>query len=171
MRPARCPLIFATQKIHGEAGRQRVRLEAQREAIYRHIGSYPFIEEYREIESGKRNDRPQLKAALAQCKKAKATLSIAKLDRLVRNLQFISGLMESGVDFVAADNPHATRLFVHMMAAFAEHKRDMISKRTKDALAAKKARGAVFGNPRWHESIGKATAKATPPPVRLAASR
>ena len=140
-------------------------LEAQREAINRHIGSYPLLEEYREIESGKRNDRPQLKAALAHCKKAKATLIIAKLDRLARNLHFISGLMESGVDFVAADNPHATRLVVHMMAAFAEHERDMISKRTKDALAAKKARGAVLGNPRWRESIGKATAKATPPPV------
>ncbi len=140
-------------------------LEAQREAIKRHIGANPLIEEYREIESGKRNDRPQLKAALAHCKRAKATLIIAKLDRLARNLHFISGLMESGVEFVAADNPHASRLVVHVMAAFAEHERDMISKRTKDALAAKKARGAVLGNPRWRESIGKATAAATPMPV------
>lgn len=140
-------------------------LEAQREAIRRQIGTNPLIEEYREIESGKRNDRPQLRAALAHCKKAKATLIIAKLDRLARNLHFISGLMESGVDFVAADNPHASRLVVHVMAAFAEHERDMISKRTKDALAAKKARGAVLGNPKWQASIGKATAAATPVPV------
>ncbi len=66
---------------------------------------------------------------------------------------------------MAADNPHASRLVVHVMAAFAEHERDMISKRTKDALAAKKARGAILGNPRWRESIDKATAAATPAPV------
>src|SRR5262245_13665428 len=78
-------------------------------------------------------------------KKAKATLIIAKLDRLARNVHFISGLMESGVDFVAADNPHANKLMVHLLAAFAEHEREQISQRTKDALAAAKARGARLG--------------------------
>lgn len=72
---------------------------------------------------------------------------VAKLDRLARNLHFISGLMESSVEFVAADNPHASRLVVHVTAAFVEHERDMIGKRTKDALAAKKAGGAVLANP------------------------
>lgn len=140
-------------------------LEAQREAIARHIGEDPLLAEYQEVESGKRNDRPQLKAAIAHCKKSKARLIIAKLDRLARNLHFVTGLMESGVDFVAADNPHASRLVIHMMVAFAEHEREMISKRTKDALAAKKARGAMLGNPRWRESIEKATAAATGPPI------
>lgn len=73
--------------------------------------------------------------------------------------------MESGVEFIAADNPHASRLYIHLMVAFAEHERGMISKRTKDALAAKKARGAVLGTPRWRETIGKATAAATGQPV------
>jgi transposase-like protein len=82
---------------------------------------------------------------IAVAKKAKATLIIAKLDRLARNVHFISGLMESGVDFVAADNPHANKLMVHLLAAFAEHEREQISQRTKDALAAAKARGIRLG--------------------------
>jgi DNA invertase Pin-like site-specific DNA recombinase len=101
--------------------------------------------EYVEVESGRRNDRPQLAAALVAAKKRKAILIIAKLDRLARNVYFISGLMESGVDFVAADNPNANRLMVHMLAAFAEHEREQISKRTKDALAAAKMRGTRLG--------------------------
>src|SRR5262249_40221905 len=88
---------------------------------------------------------PQLAAAMAAAKKAKATLIIAKLDRLARNVHFISGLMESGVDFVAADNPHANKLMVHLLAAFAEHEREQISQRTKDALSAAKARGIRLG--------------------------
>ena len=87
----------------------------------------------------------KLAAAIAAAKKAKATLIIAKLDRLARNVHFVSGLMESGVDFVAADNPHANKLMVHMLAAFAEHEREQISQRTKAALAAAKARGIRLG--------------------------
>jgi DNA invertase Pin-like site-specific DNA recombinase len=89
--------------------------------------------------------KPQLAGAITAAKKAKATLIIAKLDRLARNVHFISGLMESGVDFVAADNPHANKLMVHMLAAFAEHERELISQRTKAALAAAKARGIRLG--------------------------
>jgi DNA invertase Pin-like site-specific DNA recombinase len=88
---------------------------------------------------------PQLAAAIGAAKKAKATLIIAKLDRLARNVHFISGLMESGVDFVAADNPHANKLMVHLLAAFAEHEREQISQRTKDALAAATVRGIRLG--------------------------
>src|SRR5262249_29400720 len=128
-------------------GRSGLGLDAQREAVLRHVGSNrgELIDEFCEIESGKRNDRPQLSAAIAATKKAKATLIIAKLDRLARNVHFVSGLMESGVDFVAADNPHANKLMVHMLAAFAEHEREQISQRTKDALAAAKARGIRLG--------------------------
>jgi DNA invertase Pin-like site-specific DNA recombinase len=82
---------------------------------------------------------------MTAAKKAKATLIIAKLDRLARNVHFIAGLMESGVDFVATDNPHANKLMVHMLAAFAEHEREQISQRTKDALAAAKTRGIKLG--------------------------
>lgn len=101
--------------------------------------------EFTEVESGKKNDRPQLTAALAACRKHGATLVIAKLDRLARNVAFVSNLMESGVEFVAADFPTANRLTVHILAAVAEHEREMISQRTKVALAAAKARGTVLG--------------------------
>jgi DNA invertase Pin-like site-specific DNA recombinase len=128
-------------------GRSGLGLEAQRDSVRHHLlrenGS--LVVEFVEVESGKRNDRPQLALALAAAKKAKATLIIAKLDRLARNVYFISGLMESGVDFVAADNPHANRLMIHMLAAFAEHEREQISNRTKGALAAAKARGTRLG--------------------------
>ena len=128
-------------------GRSGLGLDAQREAVLRHLASRAgeLIGEFCEVESGRRSDRPQLAAAVAAAKKARATLIIAKLDRLARNVHFISGLMESGVDFVAADNPHANKLMVHMLAAFAEHEREQISQRTKDALAAAKARGIRLG--------------------------
>jgi len=128
-------------------GQSGLGLEAQRDIVHRFVNGTGgrLVEEYVEVESGRRCDRPELATALAFCKKTKSTLLIAKLDRLARNVHFISGLMESGVEFVAADNPHANRLMVHMLAAFAEHERDMISKRTKEALAAAKARGIKLG--------------------------
>jgi DNA invertase Pin-like site-specific DNA recombinase len=124
-------------------------LEAQRTAVARHVNAAAgvIVAEFQEIESGKRNDRPQIAAALAACRLRHAVLVIAKLDRLARNVFFISSLMESGVDFVACDNPHATRLTIHILAAVAEHEREMISQRTRAALAAAKARGAKLGNP------------------------
>jgi DNA invertase Pin-like site-specific DNA recombinase len=131
----------------GQQGRSGLGLDAQREAVLRHLAGVggQLHAEFTEIESGRRNDRPQLAAAIAAAKKAKATLIIAKLDRLARNVHFISGLMESGVDFIAADNPHANRLMVHLLAAFAEHEREQISQGTRDALAAAKARGVRLG--------------------------
>jgi hypothetical protein len=83
--------------------------------------------------SGKRNDRPELAAALAACKKHKAKLIIAKLDRLSRNLAFIATLMDSGVEFVAVDNPVANKLTIHILAAVAQHEREIISARTSAA--------------------------------------
>jgi DNA invertase Pin-like site-specific DNA recombinase len=104
-----------------------------------------LVAEHTEIESGKKSDRPELLTALAACKRHKATLIIAKLDRLARNVAFIANLMESGVEFVAVDNPHASKLMLHLLAAFAEHEREQISSRTKVALAAAKARGVKLG--------------------------
>jgi DNA invertase Pin-like site-specific DNA recombinase len=122
-------------------------LEAQREAVagYLNGGSWKLIQEVVEIESGKRNDRPALAEAMRLCKLHKATLVIAKLDRLTRNVHFISGLMESKVDFVAVDMPEANRLVIHILAAVAEHEARAISARTKAALAAAKARGTKLG--------------------------
>jgi DNA invertase Pin-like site-specific DNA recombinase len=126
-------------------GRSELGLEAQQAAVRGYLGAAAPIAEFTEIESGKRNDRPQLKLALALCRKRKARLVIAKLDRLSRNLAFIATLMDSGVEFVAVDNPHATRLTLHILAAVAEHEREMIAERTKAALRAAKARGIRLG--------------------------
>ena len=133
-----------------QQGASGLGLDAQREAVARHVAAAQgvIVDEFREIESGKKNDRPQIAAALVACRLRRATLVIAKLDRLARNVFFISSLMESGVDFVACDNPHATRLTIHILAAVAEHEREMISLRTKAALAAAKSRGIRLGNPR-----------------------
>jgi DNA invertase Pin-like site-specific DNA recombinase len=124
-------------------------VEAQRKAVldYLNGGKWTLAAEFVEVESGKHNDRPQLAAALAACKKQRAKLVIAKLDRLSRNVHFISGLMDAGVEFVACDMPHANKLTIHILAAVAEHEREAISARTKAALAAAKARGVVLGNP------------------------
>ena len=140
-------------------GRSGLGLEAQQQAVTTFIqGRGELVAIYTEIESGKRNDRPQLDAALAACKRDKAKLVIAKLDRLARNVYFISGLLESGVDFVAVDMPEANRLTIHILAAVAEHEREMISQRTKVALAAAKARGKKLGSPR--PEIGSAKGRA-----------
>jgi len=90
-------------------------LDAQRAAVSRHVAAAQgvLVAEFTEIESGKKNDRPEVAAALAACRLRHAVLIIAKLDRLARNVLFIATLMESGVDFVACDNPHATPLLIH----------------------------------------------------------
>ena len=124
-------------------------LEAQRSSIARFVDACGgiVVEELVEIESGKRSDRPILEQAIALCRKRKATLLVAKLDRLARTVSFISRLIETGVDFVAVDNPHANKLMVHVISAFAEHERDLIAGRTRAALAAAKELGVVLGNP------------------------
>jgi DNA invertase Pin-like site-specific DNA recombinase len=123
-------------------------LEAQQQAVCDFLaGRGELTESFTEIESGRKNDRPELTAALDACRHHKATLVIAKLDRLARNVYFISGLMESGVDFVAVDMPEANRLTIHILAAVAEHEREMISQHTKVALKAAKARGVKLGSP------------------------
>src|SRR4051794_25311405 len=128
-------------------GRSGLGLDAQRKAVTDHLngGNWELIADFTEVESGKRNDRPELSRALDLCRKQKATLGIAKRDGLAKNVHFISGLMESGVEFVAVDFPQANRLTIHILAAVAEHEREMISARTTAALQAARARGRKLG--------------------------
>lgn len=122
-------------------------LEAQQKSVHDFAlgNKLELLIEYTEIESGKKSNRPILLQAIEECKKQNAILLIAKLDRLGRNVAFISKLMESDVDFIAVDNPSANKLIVHIMAAFAEYERDQISTRTKEALQAAKRRGKLLG--------------------------
>ena len=131
-------------------GRSGLGLDAQREAVraYLNGGAWTLASEVVEVESGKRSDRPQLAEALRLCRRHRATLIIAKLDRLARNVAFVSALMESGVEFTAVDFPQANRLTVHILAAVAEHEAVMISARTKAALAQAKVRGVRLGGNR-----------------------
>jgi DNA invertase Pin-like site-specific DNA recombinase len=124
-------------------------VDAQRKSItdFLNGGNWELIAEYAEVESGKRSDRPALKKALDHCKRTKSTLVISKIDRLSRNIAFLSNLMESGVEFIATDNPHANKLTVQLMAVMAENEREAISKRTKEALAAAKDRGVKLVSP------------------------
>jgi DNA invertase Pin-like site-specific DNA recombinase len=130
-----------------QQGRSGLGLEAQEAAVAGHAASAgcTLVAKYVEIESGRKSARPELLRAIAHAKRAKATLVIAKLDRLSRNVAFVANLMESGVEFVACDNPHANRLTVHILAAVAEQEAWSISERTKAALAAYKARGGSLG--------------------------
>jgi len=131
-------------------GRSGLGLEAQRAAVddFLNGGRWKLIKEYVEVESGKRSDRPKLAGAVQACRVHGAKLVIAKLDRLSRDAHFLLGLEKAGVDFVAADMPNANRLTVGIMAMVAEEERRMISKRTKDALAAAKRRGVKLGGRR-----------------------
>jgi DNA invertase Pin-like site-specific DNA recombinase len=129
-----------------EGNRFGLGLEAQKAAVLSYLNDGgSLVAEFTEIDSGKRVDRPELVRALAACRVTGATLVIAKLNRLTRSLAFLANLKESGVDFVACDNPHATKFTVHVLAAMAEHEREAIAKRTKEALAAAKARGKRLG--------------------------
>lgn len=129
-------------------GQSGLGLEAQRAAVAAFVGDpSQLLGEFVEIESGKKNQRPQLLAAIAAARAVGATLLIAKLDRLSRNAGFIFALRDSGVNFVCCDMPDANTLTVGLFAVIAQHEREMISKRTIDALTAKKVRGAVLGTP------------------------
>ncbi|HDT1117109.1 TPA: recombinase family protein [Enterobacter roggenkampii] len=134
-----------------QQGKSGLGIEAQRVAVsgYLNLGAWSVVEQFEEVESGKGSNalekRPQLRAALAACKKHGATLLIAKLDRLARNVHFISGLLETGIDFVAADMPQANKAMIQMYAVMSEWERDQISARTVAALAAAKERGIILG--------------------------
>lgn len=125
-------------------------LEAQQTAVRQFLGpGDELLASFVEVETGTRkgNNRPELAKALAFCRRERATLVIAKLDRLARNVAVISNLMESKADFVAVDIPTANRLTLHVLAAVAESEAEAISARTRAALGAAKARGTVLGKP------------------------
>jgi len=153
-------LRVSTQR-QGQSG---LGLEAQREAVAKFLsgGDGQLVGEFVEVESGKRNDRPELTKALEMAKAQGATLVIAKLDRLGRNVAFVANLIESGVELVAVDNPTANRMMLQMLAVFAESEAKAISERTKAALAAAKARGVKLGwsIPGREAEQAKASAKA-----------
>ena len=122
-------------------------IEAQRQAVQRYVASVggTLLAEHVEVETGRSATRPILLQSIAQCRRDRAVLLIARLDRLARSVSFVSSLIDSGVEFVAADNPAANKPMVQMLAVFAEYERDQIAARTKAALAAAKARGVVLG--------------------------
>jgi len=128
-------------------GRSGLGLEGQQAAVDAFVArrGCEVLATYTEIESGTKADRPQLAKALAHAKRSRATLVVAKLDRLARNVAFLSRLMESGCDFIAIDLEHANRLTLHILSAVAEGEAKAISDRTKAALQAAKARGVKLG--------------------------
>ena len=134
--------VSTTRQGHSGLG-----IEAQRAAVSSYLASSngELITEFVEIESGGKKTRPVLVQSIALCRSSGATLLIAKLDRLARNVAFVSSLMESGIEFVAADAPYANKLMIHILSAFAEYEREQISQRTRDALRAAKARGVRLG--------------------------
>ena len=123
-------------------------LEAQKDAIHKYIDPENIFMEFTEIETGtNKKKRPILKQALNECKNNNATLLIAKLDRLARNVSFVSSLMDSKIKFKAVDFPEANELTIHILSAISQHEAEIISKRIKDALAVKKRKGEKMGSP------------------------
>ncbi len=129
--------------------RQNLGLDAQENTVRNYINGVggELVNAYSEKESGKNNSRVELHKALAECKRIGATLIIAKLDRLSRNVAFIFTLKDSGVNFYCCDIPECTTLTLGIFATIAQNERETISKRTKDALQALKAKGVKLGAP------------------------
>lgn len=170
MAPRFVTYLRVSTKRQGQSG---LGLEAQRAACARYIegagGSLPPVAEFVEVESGKNSARPELQKALDLCRvTGGGVLVIAKLDRLARNAAFLLSLRDSGVEFVAADMPQANRLLVGIMALVAEQEREAISARTREALAAAKARGVKLGGDRGGRATAAARAAGTAARVQRA---
>ena len=143
-------------------GKNGYGIKAQRDAIKTHLshkGDYELLAEYKEVESGRKPDRKQLQTALRRCRQLKATLIIAKLDRLTRSLPLLIDLEESGVDFEFVELPSADKTTIRLLVTVAEREAELISRRTKEALAIVKANGTQLGNPNLRKkgySLGNA---------------
>lgn len=151
--------VVAYYRVSTEAqGRSGLGLDAQRHSVRALCEgrSWQIVAEYTEVESGKRNDRPQLEAALADARRTGAKLVVAKLDRLSRNAEFTLRMRNSGVDFTCADNPDVNRLTIGLLAVINEDERERIAERTRAALQAAKARGVKLGNPNGAAAIRRA---------------
>lgn len=146
LKPAVSYIRVSTQRQHASGLGE----DAQRESVahYAAANGYRILAEFREVESGKNDSRPELARAINECRLRRATLLIAKIDRLARRVSFVSTLMESGLDFRAVDFPQATKLTVHLLASMAEHEREQISSRVTAALSAAKRRGTLLGTAR-----------------------
>ncbi len=144
-----CKLVAYYRVSTDKQGESGLGLEAQQAAVAVHAKQTGclVVASFTEVESGRKKNRPELKAAIAYARKVKALLVVAKLDRLARNVSFLSGLMDGQCEFVALDCPDANRLTLHILAAVAEEEARLISTRTKAALAALKARGVKLGKP------------------------
>jgi DNA invertase Pin-like site-specific DNA recombinase len=147
----------------GKQGRSGLGLEAQRQAVQEYLSSSGgvLLQEFQEVESGRRSDRPQLSQALSLCRLRKAILVVAKIDRLARDAHFLLGLQRAGVEFVACDLPGANRLTVGILAMVAEEEARLTSARTRAALAAAKQRGVKLGRPNLTDRIRKLGTKAS----------
>ena len=153
------PKLVAYERVSAaRQGKSGLGLEAQRKAIddYASAKSGTILARFTEVESGRKNDRPELEKALQLARITGATLVIAKLDRLSRNAAFLLTLRDAGVSFVACDMPEANDLTVGIMALVAQQEREAISRRTKEALAAAKARGVKLGNPNGAAALRRA---------------
>lgn len=134
-------------------------LQAQQEIIQKYLNGKTPIAEFVEVESGRKSDRPKLHEALELCKKKKATLIVAKMDRLSRNVAFTSQLLDSGIEIVFCDFPRANRLVLTIIAAISEYEAGLIRQRTKAALQVKKEQGCQLGKPEnLMRNLGKAIA-------------
>jgi DNA invertase Pin-like site-specific DNA recombinase len=150
MVPSKAKFVTYYRVSTQKQGQSGLGLEAQKSAVKEYINAHGGVElaSFTEIESGKINARPQLEAAMLRCRQAHATLLVAKLDRLSRNAAFLFNLRDSGVKFQALDIPEANTLTLGVMAVLAQHEREIISARTRAALAARRARGLQLGTPR-----------------------
>lgn len=156
--------------------KQITSFDVQRETIaqFATIHQGTIIAEYREVESGRKRNRPQLLKALEHAKYSGAKLVVAKLDRLARDVSFMSGLLEANVDFVICDFPEATPLLIHLLAAIAEYEAKLIRDRTREALRQKKRDGVLLGSHRpehWKQREDRRRAGATKGNQRSASVR
>jgi DNA invertase Pin-like site-specific DNA recombinase len=169
---ARQSIITYIRVSTSQQGRSGLGIEAQKEALRHFAGAegYEVIREFVEVETGKGSDaldrRPQLRAVLASARKLRCHVAVAKLDRLSRDVHFISRLMAHKVPFLVAElGPDVDPFVLHLFAALAEKERALISTRTRQALAAAKARGVTLGNPRLHAARKSAVQAVTPRPI------